>query len=328
MIQNIYLFTWEEKYLLDKEIKRWKDTFVAKFSPDSVFTFGSWSFDIANFRQTVSEWGLFFSKKLVFVYGLPLDTDQTNKVNAETNESFVDYFMKNPNISQDVLLIFVSYSPDKRSKLFKYLNENVNVKKFDKLSGIKLKEFVLEFLPGLKLAEDALDYFTFKVWSDLYRISLEAEKLSLYAKTRNLTLIDKKTIDEVTFWMVETNAFLFMDYFIQYPQKAIGVVDKLHDDGQDWNQTLWMIYRCMKIYIFLIDSYKQWIKDSKQIASIAWIHPFAVAKQMKFIDQIMEKQNYIMWFYESLIDLDSGIKTGKYPDSYFWLAIKKMVNKM
>jgi hypothetical protein len=49
---------------------------------------------------------------------------------------------------------------------------------------------------------------------------------------------------------------------------------------------------------------------------------------MKFIDQIMEKQSYIMWFYESLIDLDSGIKTGKYPDSYFWLAIKKMVNKM
>jgi DNA polymerase III delta subunit len=92
-----------------------------------------------------------------------LDTDQTNEVNAETNESFVDYFMKNPNISQDVLLIFVSYSPDKRSKLFKYLSENVNVKKFDKLSGTKLKEFILEFLPGLKFADEALDYFTFKV---------------------------------------------------------------------------------------------------------------------------------------------------------------------
>lgn len=328
MIQNIYFFTGEEKYLLNKEIKRWKDTFVSKFSADSVFSFWSGSFDMAAFRQTVSEWWLFFSKKLVFVYGLPIDTDQTNKINTETNEWFVDYFMKNPNISQDVLLIFVSYVPDKRTKLFKYLSENVNVKKFDKLNPAKLKDFVLESLPGLRFAEDTLDYFTFKVGSDLYRIYSESEKILMYMKSNNLTIIDKKIIDNVTFGMVETNAFLFMDYILQSPKKTIEIIDKLHNDGQDSNQTLWMIYRCMKLYIFMIDLYKQWIKDTKQIASMISYHPFAVSKQMKIIDKIVDNQLKIKSFYEWLIDLDESIKTWRYPESYFWLAIKKMVNKM
>lgn len=328
MIQNIYFFTGEEKYLLNKEIKRWKDTFVSKFSADSVFSFWPGNFDMAAFRQTASESGLFFSKKLVFVYGLPLDTDQTNKVNADTNESFIDYFLKNPNISQDVLLIFVSYAPDKRTKLFKYLSENVNMKKFDKLNPAQLRWFVSELLPGVKFADEALDYFTFKVWSDLYRVSFEAEKLQLYIKANNLNIIDKKIINDVVFGMVETNAFLFMDYVLQSPQKAIEIIDKLHNDWQDSNQTLWMIYRCMKLYVFMIDLYEQWIRDSKQIASMTAYHPFAVSKQMKIIDKVIEKKVNIKSFYESLIDLDVGIKTWRYPESYFWLAIKKMVDKM
>ena len=328
MIQNIYFFVGEEKYLLNKEIKRWRDTFVSKFSADSVFSFWSGSFDMAVFRQTVSESGLFFLKKLVFIYGLPLDTDQTNKINTETNEWFVDYFIKNPNISQDVLLIFVSYTPDKRTKLFKYLSENANLKRFDKLNLSKLKEFVLEYLPGLIFADESLDYFIFKVGSDLYRIHSELEKLFLYMRSNNLTMINKKIIDNITYGMLETNAFLFMDYILQSPKKTIEIIDKLHNDGQDPNQTLWMIYRCIKLYIFMIDLYKQWIKDIKQIASMISYHPFAISKQMKIIDRIVDNQFKIKSFYEWLIDLDDGIKTWKYPESYFWLAIKKMVNKM
>ena len=41
MASNVFLFTWENKYSLDKELKRRKDSFLEKYWNDSVFIFNS-----------------------------------------------------------------------------------------------------------------------------------------------------------------------------------------------------------------------------------------------------------------------------------------------
>jgi len=53
MLQNVYLFTGQEKYLLDKEILRWKKNFFAKFGLESVFHFTLDNFDIGQIKQAI-----------------------------------------------------------------------------------------------------------------------------------------------------------------------------------------------------------------------------------------------------------------------------------
>jgi len=38
--------------------------------------------------------------------------------------------------------MFVSYKPDKRGRLYKFLEKNATIKMFEKLSGIELRNFV------------------------------------------------------------------------------------------------------------------------------------------------------------------------------------------
>jgi hypothetical protein len=57
-----------------------------------------------------------------------------NEENADHLAQFVDSFIKNEGkIPDDSLLVFVSSSPDKRLKLYKFLEKNANIKEFNQL---------------------------------------------------------------------------------------------------------------------------------------------------------------------------------------------------
>lgn len=84
-------------------------------------------------------------KKMVIVYGAPTDTDPDNKISAANIENFTKEFLpKIQHVPVDVLVAFVSYAPDKRSKLYKQLSENVTVKEYNPLKAPGLKNFVKE----------------------------------------------------------------------------------------------------------------------------------------------------------------------------------------
>jgi len=53
-MKNIYLFTGEEKYLLDQELKRWKDKFIGKFGQDSLFVYGNQNFSSNKVWESVA----------------------------------------------------------------------------------------------------------------------------------------------------------------------------------------------------------------------------------------------------------------------------------
>jgi DNA polymerase III delta subunit len=71
MLQNVYLFTGQETYLLDKELFRRKENFLQKFGPDSIFHFGLMNMDFPLIKQAIYSSGLFTTKKLIIINGLP-----------------------------------------------------------------------------------------------------------------------------------------------------------------------------------------------------------------------------------------------------------------
>ena len=196
---------------------------------------------------------------------------------------------------------------------------------FDKLSPIELKNFVKNDLKWLNIDYDTIEYFLVKVGDNLYNIISECNKLKTRSALRRTDKIATETIDLVVFGLTETNSFAFFDSFFDHQDKNLKIIDKIEEEGTNRNMFMGTLYRGLRLYLYILDLNEQGITDSKTIASMAKQNPYAISKHLKNIKKMQDKKWYITKFYSSLIVLDNDIKSGKLPDSYFRLWIKKMI---
>ncbi len=330
MLQNVYLFTGQETYLLDKEILRRKENFLAKFWPDSVFQFSLDNLDIGLIKQAIYHSGLFTTKKLILINGLPLDA--TTKLGEETSEQlamFVDTFVKaEGKIPDDSFLVFISSTPDKRLRLYKFLEKNATIKEFKQLKWGDLEMFVKDELQDFTITRDAIQYFLTKVGSDLYRIRFECDKLKTWAKIKWQHIIDEQMIDYIVFGQVEIDSFTLLKTLFTDKIQAIKILDKIQESGTDRNLFAGMLYRALKFYLFMLDLDESGVKDSKDIATFLKMNPWQVKNEYTKIAMLRSNTKNIEALYSGLIELDANIKSGKVPDTYFRLWIKKLINEL
>lgn len=131
MKDNVFLFTGDSPYLLRQELKKWKRSFASKYGEQYIFSFSSDNFDIPQMIDTIFSGGLFVTKKLVIIFGAPGDKVSDNKISASKLEQFEQgFYSRLDYLSSDTIIVFVSYDPDKRLKLFKALSETAQVKEF------------------------------------------------------------------------------------------------------------------------------------------------------------------------------------------------------
>lgn len=330
MVSNVFLFTWKDKdsidkYSLDKELKRWQDSFVGKYWADSVFVFNSENWDNWSITQNIFWWGLFSTKKLIILRWVPVCAERQTWFDADMLNDFTDKFMKSIDvIPADNLIIFLSYSPDRRWRLYKFLEKNAQIKEFKKMWGIELKNLVRSWLWEIKVSENLMTYFLDKVWEDPYRVDSEVDKLHEYCTVHNIAEIDQKLVDEIVFGQTETVAFWFMELLFKDTDKAIKYLDKIKEEWTNRNEFAWALYYQLKMDIILDDYYRNWIKDSKQIAAECKLNPWVVSNNMKNINQISKNWNELRNMYNWLINTDSAIKMWKIKDDEFRLNVKKL----
>lgn len=331
MLSNIFLFTWEEKYLLHQELKRRTDWFVQKYWTDALLIYKTDDLSLESLRQVLYSGWLFAQKRMIVVYGLPLDGDTSNKLSASIIQQFSDEFMqRNGVIVAETILIFVSYKPDKRTKFYTFLKKELDpktgIKEFWPLKPIELKQIIRQKSPTIKRSESVLDSFLAKTGPSLLHIQNELNKLLLWSEVSSSSEISEKDIDLLTFGMTEGNNLALFDMLFSNKQKALELVARLQEEGESWNAFVWTLYRGIKNWLFVLDCFEQNIKDSKIITSILKAHPFVVSKITKNIDMISRNKKGIISFYRWLIELDNDIKTGKKSDLNFWLDVKKMIH--
>ena len=330
MNQNIFLFTGQETYLLDKELFRRKEWFLQKYGPDSVFSFTLDNLDIAQIKQAIYSSWLFTTKKLILVNWLPLDA--TTKLWEEaTNQLqlFVDSLIKaEGRIPDDSLLVFISSTPDKRLRLYKFLEKKATVKEFVQLKHNDLEQFVKRELSDCDIDHPTIQYFLTKVWSDLYRIWFECDKLKTRTTIKQQKHIDETMIDLIVFGQVETDSFALLKTLFTDKFQAIKILEKIQNWWADRNQFAGMLYRALKFYIFMLDLDEMGVTDTKNIASFLKMNPWQVKNEYAKIWLLKANKKNIEKFYSELILLDSGIKSWRFPDTYFWLGIKKLINEL
>lgn len=330
MASNVFLFTWKDKdsidkYSLDKELKRRKDSFVEKYWADSVFVFNSENRDNWSITQNIFWWGLFSTKKLIILKWVPVSAERQTWFDIDTLNDFVDKLMKSvDSIPADNLVVFLSYNPDRRWRLYKFLEKNAQIKEFKKMWWIEIKNLIKSELRDVKIPESVMSYFIEKVWEDPYRIVLEVDKLHEYCSVHGLSEINEKLVDEVVFGQTETVAFWFMELLFKDTGKAIKYLDEIKDEWTNRNEFAWALYYQLKMDIMLDDYYKKWIKDSKQIAAECKLNPWVVSNNLKNIGQISKNWNELRNMYNWLIQTDSGIKMWKIKEDEFRLNVKKL----
>lgn len=328
MLKNVYLFVWEDQYSLDMEINRWKSNFVEKFGEDSMFFYNTETWDNTKVSQSIFGWGLFSQKKLNIISWLPISWSWSNVFKIAQVEQFVDKFLsKKWIIPDDSLLVFVSNKPDKRSKLYKFLKDNANLKEFNKMKDFQLKSFIKSELNWLKINDDAIDLILNTVWNDMYRVFWELNKLKFYCEYNSIETINVELVHEIIYGNIEAETFEFLRLLFKNKNKALKHIDMMKYQWINWNAFLWGLYWWLKLYIVLFDLYNRGMKDSSLIVKQSWLNPFVVKQNMKNINLIVKNWNTIKNMYKSLINTEHQIKTGLKNEDFFWLETKNMVNK-
>ena len=328
--KKIFLFTWENTYTLNKELKRWKDMFAEKNGVDSIFSFNRENRDYGQIKQTIFSGGFFVTNKLIILYGVPLDTEKSNAIKADEIEKLAEDIMNYP-LPSEVLLICVSYKPDKRGRFYKLFDKlhkdnpaQKIIKTFAPLSERELPDFVKESSKDLNLDSKVIQALIHKVWNDQFRLESEIDKLRYWKKYYN-DEITTKVVDDVCFGMIEEDIFQLLDLSLTDPKSAVKFVQWLQDDWLDRNAINGSFAWWLRNYLFVLDYADQWITNSKQIASELKQNPRAIMNITKKISLLKEKRNLIKTLFKSIVDIDYDIKSGNtQPESYFF-TIKKVL---
>lgn len=304
--------------------------FAEKNGKDSIFSFNRENWDYGQIKQTIFSGGFFVTNKLIILYGIPLDTEKSNAIKAEEIEKLAEDIMNYP-LPSEVLLICVSYKPDKRGRFYKRFDkldkENPSqkiIKSFAPLKDYELSNFVAQESKDLNLDLKVVETLVHKVWNDQFRLESEIDKLRYWKKYYN-DEITPKVVDEVCFGMIEEDIFQLLDLALTDTKSAIQFIQWLQDDGLDRNAVNGSFAWWLRNYLFVLDYADHWITDSKQIANELKQNPWAIMNITKKLSLLREKRNLIQNLFKSIVDIDYDIKSGNaQPESYFF-TIKKVL---
>jgi len=116
-MSNKFLFTGEEPYMLHQELHKRKTAFLEKFGEQALFHFTSDELDQGPIMQAIFSGGMFTTKKLIIISGIPKDNTPSNKASAKSSERLETALMKQwETIPEDSIVILLSYKPDKRTR--------------------------------------------------------------------------------------------------------------------------------------------------------------------------------------------------------------------
>lgn len=304
--------------------------FAEKNGKDSIFSFNRENWDYGQIKQTIFSGGFFVTNKLVILYGIPLDTEKSNAIKADEIEKLAEDIMNYP-LPGEVLLIWVSYKPDKRGRFYKRFDkldkDNPSqkiIKSFAPLKDYELSNFVAQESKDLNLDSKVVETLIHKVWNDQFRLESEIDKLRYRKKYYN-NEITSKVIDEVCFGMIEEDIFQLLDLALTDTKSAVQFIQWLQDDWLDRNAVNGSFAWGLRNYLFVLDYADHWITDSKQIASELKQNPWAIMNITKKLSLIKEKRKLIQSLFKSIVDIDYDIKSGNaQPESYFF-TIKKVL---
>ena len=309
-LNSLYLLYGEELFLLESNLNK-----IKKLFGETIKGINYVLIDETNIKELISDIetpAFGYEKKLIIARNTGLfkaEGKRKNKEISDFKEKLNDYINDNIKlIDESVILVFVEEEADSRLKLFKTLEKQGTVCKFDFLKPIQIEKRVKAICNayGVNIEDNTLKYFIEICGTNMQDVINEIRKLIEYAG--NGETIKKEDIDSLTIKKLEAIIFDLTDNLGQKKTaKAIEVLKNLIYNKEPIQRILIMLYNHFKKLYFL----KLATRYNKDIVSSLNLKPnqtFLVNKYKMQAGYFTEKELRII--LQELRDLDVNYKNG------------------
>lgn len=315
----IFFLHGEDSYSAQEKLKRIKEKFQKEIDPSgiNINVFAGENFEVEKFNTTASQGGFLVKKRLIIVKNL-----LTSKPNQDTAESLSDLLKKIQN-SENIFVFYEAGLPDKRTVLFKTLNDKKNlVQEFKPLDNFKLKQWITDYLKakGGLIKPEAADLLAAAVGNNLWQLSQEIDKLMAYKNGEAIQIVDVKTLVK---GRVDDNIFQLTEAIAGGNRKlALKLVQEQLAEGLNEIYLLTMIVRQFRIITSLFSLTEQKINEASMAKETGW-HPFVIKKSLAIAKKFTLAK--LQKIYAGLADVDKKLKsTSLSPEALIDLVIMKI----
>ncbi len=297
----------EDDFRSHEKLTELKNEFLQKNTSDanlSVFDFENEN--DSDIIGAVNAGGLFSEKKLLIIKNLISSGEKT------TQDKLIDFLENKKDLKDDrntFLIFFEKSEPRKNNKLFKFLLTNSDSQRFEKITDMKLKQWIRQKVENCRkqISDRAADKLVLYVGNDLWRLNNELEKLVNYS-------INKKIIEQDIELLVkeknEANIFETIEAITSDNKKrALKFLHKQLERGDDpfyiFSMYVYQFRNLLKVGSF----YFEGLIDKYEIAKQAKLHPFVVQKCLAQLPKLSLQQ--LKTAHKKLEKIDFQTKNGQ-----------------
>lgn len=300
---KVYLFTGEEKFLIDVYVKRFIDTIFE--GQDKMMNFDQFNMDnkdIDKIESSLETLPFFADKRVVLLENL----DLFNAKNKAKNERVTTALSK---LSDSTICFVVEDKIDKRNKLYKLINKNGLVNVFGFLSEKELIQYVARELNKADIKISSFDgkFFIDTVGYELRAISKEVSKLVDYVGSNEVAT--KADIEAVCTKHLEAKIFELVDAVgTKNRERALFLYQDMLSLKEPVSRILFMISRQMTL-IYEAKLMKAKRMNNQMIAKTIKVPEFVVRKLVAQSESFNHDE--IKSTIKQLVDLEFEFKSGK-----------------
>ena len=312
----LYLFTWNNRYLIQEEAQRWKHNFWGKYGVENVVHITNLENISQSFlSESLLSRSLFSEKRLVIIDGFPYSGEKAFSGAADVEKLLLEILEQIP---EETLVVFLAVSPDKRKASYKTLSKLAEVKEFslaweDQVIWILQKKYweIIEY--------PALQRLVHYKWWDLQKSISEVEKLqthnsnsdfphttplsTLSPKERWKTKITIQDIEKNIIPEFEESIFVFIDTLLmKNPKKIFSEFQNLLNFSN-----FYAVYQSIiaNLRVFL---YIELLKSQKKSPSEIWDILKLWNRQFLINKSHTSKYSDIKNLYINLLNFDKNMK--------------------
>jgi len=251
--------------------------------------------------------------RLVIVEGLLERFDQsaaTKRAELGEWQTFVDFVPAKP---PTTILVLVDGKIAKSNPLLRKLANISKVQEFPPLKGTGLQQWIQARVAthAGSISPRAVRQLTETAGEDLWVLANEIEKLSLYAKGRQ---IEEEDVRRVTSSAREASIFAMVDAIAEKRlPAAMRLLHQLLTDGNPPTYLLTMMSRQVRLMVQAkeLSRQRRLSSDEKRVQlGVSWNYPVD-----KLLSQSADhSKERLVAIYEKILETDLAIKTGKWPD--------------
>lgn len=256
------------------------------------------------FDQAISTLPFLSDKRLVIIKNLLL----TNK-DSDLKLKVLDRIKKIKD--EDLNIFFIEDGePDKRSGLYKFLDQKTKKQYFAVKSSASLNKFVREIFleSSIKANERVIDDLVTRCGPDLWRLFNESNKISLYVQSQGRDEATPRDLDLLISSEFNPNVFELIEKASQKRKgQALKILEQFLENGENEQYLLSMIYYQIRTMLIIKDFLDRG-KKVTEIFKLARMNPYVVKKTAATVAAY--KREDLITLFEKVIDSDFQIKKG------------------